>query len=427
MNTSDNSHIPLGGLRLGLGLGLGLGLALAPPLLHAEDAVEPAPTDAMPHPIVAQVETLIAALGGHGIALDAEADGSALIECVARAADPAARVFNAEAYARFQDQRSGLELQPAFRISISNAVPHVASLDTGADLDVQVGDRLLAIQSASTTNVMLGDALALLRASGGGALTLRVERAGAIVTARVPRAVASLPVIETAEVWPREIGYARVNGLFAGRTRELVDLLRAWEEKQLAGGILDLRGAGGDDLDGVAALAAPFASPGSLLFSIRDRRDNDVDRRLATGADRPARLPLMVLVDESTTGAAEAFAAVATDSLRGVLVIGRPTGGDPLIREGLELDGHTLYIATRRLVTGNGYAMDGRAGATPNLLVTARTAQPEFEPEPGPDRRQRLDEEALDRALRDRVRADPVLQRALDVVLGLKALNIRSK
>lgn len=400
-------------------------LALASPMLRGEEAFESAPIASARPPLVAQVEALIAALGAHGIALADDADASALLECVARIADPAARVFTAEAYAAFMDQRAGSELQPAFRISISNAVPWVASIDAGAEVEVQPGDRLLAIQNESATNVTLGDALALLRAPGSGVLTLRVERAGAIVTARVPRVVAPLPVIETAEVWPRDIGYARVNGFFAGRTRELVELLRAWEDKKLAGGILDLRGAGGTDLDGVAEVAAPFASPGSLLFAIRDRRNNDVDRRLAAGADRQARLPLMVLVDEGTTGAAEAFAAVATDSLRGALVIGRATAGDPLIREVIELDDRVVYIATRRLVTGNGFTLDGRTSAAPNVLVAARPARPDFEPEPGPDRRQRLDEEALDRVLRDRVRGDPVLQRALDVVLGLKALNIR--
>ncbi|MCO6401440.1 MAG: hypothetical protein J5I99_09465 [Verrucomicrobia bacterium] len=58
------------------------------------------------------------------------------------------------------------------------------------------------------------------------------------------------------------------------------------------------------------------------------------------------------------------------------------------------------------------------------MWISGRGDSGGFEPEPGPDRRAKLAEEATDRALRDRVRGDAALQRAVDVLLGLKALNI---
>ena len=200
--------------------------------------------------------------------------------------------------------------------------------------------------------------------------------------------------------------------------------MRGWAEAGLAGGILDLRGAGGDAVGDVAAFAGLFASRGSVLFSFRDAEGNDLGSYKADGASR-SELPLMVLVDETTRGAAEVFAAAAYDSLRGLLLVGRATQGDPAIRSGLALsDDLALYIATRRLVTGNGSVLDGRAGVMPHLVVQ-RAALTDYEPPPHPDRRIRLDEEDADRALRDRVRGDAVLQRAVDVLLGLKALNIK--
>ena len=51
-------------------------------------------------------------------------------------------------------------------------------------------------------------------------------------------------------------------------------------------------------------------------------------------------------------------------------------------------------------------------------------AEEEYEPDPRRDtRRKTLEQEKADRALRDRVRGDTALRRAVDVLLGLRALR----
>ncbi|HMP76818.1 MAG TPA: S41 family peptidase [Kiritimatiellia bacterium] len=402
----------------------------------AEELADPAPvaeTASAPvlHPLAHDVNDLLARLAAHGLALDAVADRAPLYECVARTFDPAARVFTAEAFARLRLEHAGQSCVPPFQLSVSNGLPVVVAVSGDEEAAVATGDRLLAIHGASATNLPLANVLRMLRGHGETNLNLLVLRAnGATATVSVATALQPLPLLETRETWPRRIGYAQVNNLSTGAGDALLTLLREWADAGLAGGILDLRGAGGDELDGIAALAAPFASPGSLLFALRDRDENEVATHRAPAATAALDLPLMVLVDEWTRGAAEVYAAVATDSLRGVLVVGRATAGDPAIRTPVDLPGGlVLYVATRRLVTGNGLTLDGASGVTPNLVVAARAPRVEYEPTPGAglDHRQTLDEEAEDRALRDRMRGDPALQRATDVLLGLKALNIRAK
>jgi carboxyl-terminal processing protease len=380
------------------------------------------------HPLARHVENILGALKARGINVANAEGGAAIIECVAREADPFARVMNSERYARFREEQAGWGVHTGFRFTVKNGVPIVAAVPEYNNHALRIGDEVIRIGGEPAENLTLGDVLARLRGQSETTLALTVKREGVAITAEVTCARAQLSPIELAEIWPRDIGYARINGLFRSQPGAVLSLLREWEAKNLAGGILDLRGAGGDDISGAAALAEPFASPGSLLFTVRDREENNLDSYRASGDASPITIPIMVLADETTSGAAEIFAAVATDSVRGVLTIGRPTAGDPCIRDGIEMpDGNILYIAVRQIVTGNGARLDGRAGAAPNIIVTSRQARPDYEPDGVRDRRGRLEVEALDRELRDRVRGDVVLQRALDIALGLKALNIRAR
>lgn len=389
----------------------------------AAAAHEPEPTI---HPLAADVDALLATLAARGIELNGDEDRAPLYECVARVIDPQARLFTAADLEHWQNEQAGVDYHSNIHLTISNAAPLIVSVPDALEDQLRAGDRILSIQGTPTTNVTLGDALRLLRGHAAGGADLVVARgADAPVTVRVERVLSPLPLFELAETWPREIGYARVNGLGADSGKQILEKLREWAGAAFAGGILDLRGADGADVASAAQIASAFASPGSSLFSFLDRAGNSVTNYQAVGT-AAIDLPVMLLVDEHTSGAAEALAAAAADSLRGVLVIGRETAGDPAIREPLPLaGGYAVYIATRRLVTGDGAVFDGLSGVKPTVNLPAGPGKIEYEPEVLPDRRIRLDEEDSDLALRDRIRGDAVLQRAVDVLLGLKALNIR--
>lgn len=393
------------------------------------ETVEPAPAveagEAKPTavPLLAELEGLISELAARGITFSDDADRTPFYECIARVADPGAEVFSAEAYEHLQQDRMGHEFHPGIQPTISNGIPFIAGVsDAGAD--IQVGDRVVSIQGIPTTNVTMDAAIALLRSHSASTVSLALVRSEKqAVTTAVALVLSAMPIVELRETWPHQIGYARVNALTSGSGEELLAVMRAWAAEGFSGGILDLRGANGDDVASAALLASAFASEGSLLFSYRDRDDNSLTNYRASLV-APLNLPLMVLVDEKTTGAAEVFAVAAADGLRGTLLIGRPTAGDPCIRDGVPLpSGQVLYIATRKLVSGNGVEFNGGAGVTPNVQPVSFAA--DYEPAQGPDRRERLAVEDADRALRDRVRGDVMLQRAVDVLLGLKALNIR--
>lgn len=222
----------------------------------------------------------------------------------------------------------------------------------------------------------------------------------------------------------KDICYMRLNGLFEhDGAAGVADQVRAWAAEGDFGLILDLRRASGRHVPAAAAIAGLFAEAGSMLLAFRDRDDQDIAvYRAGTG---PAlAMPVMVLTDRDTRGAAEVLAAVFSGSVRGAMLFGQRSKGDPLVRTEVPLSsGERLRIATRRLVLADGTAYDGSRGVQPD--ITAGTApRPGEDYEPSPPGEEPSEQEEEDRRLRERVKGDPVLRRAADVLLGLKALNI---
>ena len=244
--------------------------------------------------------------------------------------------------------------------------------------------------------------------------------------AALPLALRRLPAIEAAEAWPDQLAYLRLNGVYTGTTAAVAARLREWDEGGRFGLVLDLRGAAGDDDAGAADIAGRFIGRGDPMYVLRDRAGRELEARRGE-AERPLDLPLMVLVDGETTGAAERLAALLAGSVRGVLLVGAATSGDPGLREALPLaDGLWAWMATRTLAAADGATLNGSAGLAPDVRVTELAeAGRDYDIQPMPDRRQVLEEERADRALRDRLRGDGALRRAVDILLGLKALNIR--
>ena len=176
----------------------------------------------------------------------------------------------------------------------------------------------------------------------------------------------------------------------------------------------------------IPAVAAKFAPAGEILYSMNDRQGNEIAS--VKSAESPkASLPLMVLVDEETSGAAELLAAVLGGGVKGAMVIGRETAGDPLIREPKKLStGRYALLATRQLKTPDGMVYAGVGGVRPDVAITdSALDETVYEPETPVLRKGHslTDEEKEDKALRDRTRNDTYLRRATDVLLGLKALG----
>jgi len=360
---------------------------------------------------------------------------AALLEALIRASEPSVVFLDEAELAARTQQFSNREWDLGLTLVATEGLPKVAAVradSPAAAAGVVAGEM---IEEIGGRDVLSGAALKYVRGllAEGEASALEIGVLGAdgqsrkVTVERVRRAGTSLTDVEDL---PAGMGYMRAAGISEGSGAEIAAVLDRWQAAGALGGILDLRGADGTAEGEIPAVAAKFAPEGEILYSVSDRQGNETVS-VKAGAAPEASIPLMVLVDEETSGAAELLAAVLGGGVKGAMIIGRETAGDPMIREPKKLStGRYALLATRQLRTADGAVYSGAGGVRPDVAITdAALDETVYEPEAPMLRKGKAmtDEEKEDKALRDRTRNDTYLRRATDVLLGLKALGYDGK
>ncbi len=255
-----------------------------------------------------------------------------------------------------------------------------------------------------------------------------------------------------------EVAYARVGRVADGLAKEIGEAYQALSgTNKLKGVVLDLRFAGGDDFAAAAGAADLFVAKERPLLDWGDGMAKSKEK------DNAIKLPVAVLVNRDTSGAAEALAAILREAGSG-LILGRTTAGGAMIARDFPLkDDQRLRIATVPVKLGDGSPMSPQ-GVKPDIEVTVtpeaeraymedaygtfpRTNLPASSVASAggtnrPVRRPRISEADLVRerregtnlnlenftAVRDRepekpVIRDPVLARAVDLLKGLAVVR----
>lgn len=229
--------------------------------------------------------------------------------------------------------------------------------------------------------------------------------------------------IESVEEWREDLCYLKLKGIYRDAGDEVAALLRKWKAAGKAGVILDLREAVGESLLSVDALAPLYVSGDPLLYQIKDHRGSVVQnhRLKVDSALLGGTMPLILLQSKTTGGAAEVLAALLKGR-KGVLIIGTRTRGDASVRENIQLSpDEILHIATRRIVM-NGTQFEVN-GVQPDVLIDTAGKAAEKIPEKRIELKIPSAKAKFDRELMERVFSDPVLLRATDVLLAMKALT----
>ena len=357
---------------------------------------------------------------------------AALLEALIRASEPSVVFLGEEELAARSRRLSDREWDAGLTlVAVADGLPKVAAVradSPAAAAGILPGEM---IEKIGAREILTGANLKMVRgllADGAdAALEIGVRGADAksrtVAVARVRRAETSLTDVEDL---PAGMGYLRAAGVFIGAGAEIAAALDKWQAAGKFGVILDLRGADGTAEGEIPAVAAKFAPAGAVLYSMDDRQGNELVS-VKAGEVPAASLPLMVLVDGETSGAAELLAAVLAGGVKGAMVIGRETSGDPMIREPKKLStGRYALLATRQLKTADGATYSGANGVLPDVAISdAALDETVYEPDAPVLRKGKTmtDEEKEDKALRDRTRNDTYLRRATDVLLGLKALG----
>jgi carboxyl-terminal processing protease len=162
------------------------------------------------------------------------------------------------------------------------------------------------------------------------------------------------------------IGYVKVETLTKGKAQEISSKVKSLEKEGAKKILLDLRNcAEGDETEGIAT-ANLFLNHGTITYLQGQKFP-----RQAFNAE-PSKvitvLPVAVLVNRGTSGAAEIVAAAILENARGD-VVGDKTFGDGSVQKTFDLpDGGALILSYAKYYSPSGKAIQD-AAITPNVLV----------------------------------------------------------
>jgi Peptidase family S41 len=184
-----------------------------------------------------------------------------------------------------------------------------------------------------------------------------------VTDTNLPLALTNAPLVSKTNLLDEDIAYVRVSRVgdgLAGAVSAAYGSLRA--SKKLKGLVLDLRFTGGEDFAAAAAVADVFIAKERPLLDWGHGVVRSEAKQTAL------TLPVAVLMNRETTGAAEALAAVLRDA--GVaLLLGAPTAGAGMVMSEYPLpDGQWLRIAAEPVKFGDGAALSPQ-GVKPDIEV----------------------------------------------------------
>ena len=286
----------------------------------------------------------------------------------------------------------GLELTRQYYLRV------IAARDgsPAARAGLRPGDYVRSIDGQSTRDTTVYEGMKLLRGKAGTKVKLAILRGNAAEPHEVDLVrEAPQPLVPKARALAAGTAYLRVpefSKATAGQIRgEIATLTRGGAARL----VIDLRGTATGDLDFGYEAAKLFVPSGVLGY--RQARGQEKQPVSAATGDGAVTLPVAVLTDNGTAGAAEVFAAALGGNKR-ASVIGERTIGRAGRQKVVKLPDGAGLLLTHLLYLGPGGASLHERGVVPDVAVDVPTVDFGVEPTPG----------------------DPVLDKAVETLTATK-------
>lgn len=271
-----------------------------------------------------------------------------------------------------------------------------------AEADVQLADRLIAVDDKSTAGLTLDEVTELVRGPTDTEVKLTLQRPDK-TTSREVTVKRAVIVVESVlgDVrgpdgrWnfivsskPR-IGYARIIKFGDKTAAELAALLAELSAgpEPLEALILDVRDDPGGALDAAVEISDLFLRAGQTIVTTRGRDGAVLERFMATGSGN-ANLPLAVLIDHNSASASEILAACLQDYDRASIVGQRSYGKGTVqrlmpVESGrslIKLTSATYWRPSRKNIHRMpGEGPEGEWGVTPSPELTVTLTDEEYD------------------------------------------------
>jgi carboxyl-terminal processing protease len=234
---------------------------------------------------------------------------------------------------------------------------------------LNAGDIIETVEGLSSHDLSLAAVKSHLAGEPGSRLELIIIRTRKIEPQKITvvRDVVSLPAVQE-QMMADNVGVIKALVLTKGKAAEVAEKIKSLQKKGAKKLVLDLRyNSEGDEEEGVA-VANLFLGKGTI-GSLQGQKVDKVTYT-ADPQKKITDLPLAVLVNRGTAGAAELVASAILDNARGD-VLGDKTFGEGSVQKLIEVpDGSALILSIAKYYTSNGKVIQD-TGITPNILVAS--------------------------------------------------------
>jgi carboxyl-terminal processing protease len=342
-----------------------------------------------------------------------------------RGLDPHSSFLDPEMYKEMQVETSGSFGGLGIEITLKDDILTVVAPIEGTPAyraGIHPGDRIVKIEGLTTKDMQLTDAVKRMRGKPGTKITISIVREGWTEPKDfdITREQIRVQSVKTMELEPG-IEYIRLRQFQEQTASDLETTLDKYtKEHKIQGLILDLRNNPGGLLTSSVEVAEKFLDGGRLVVYTEGRVRNQNMRFQANAKKMYSDFPIVVLVNQGSASASEIVAGALQDWGRAV-VLGTQTFGKGSVQTIIPLsDGSGLRLTTAKYYTPKGRSIHGK-GITPDILVeqpkvtAAANGSGEAPTPPPPPTGTETPQEL--------VKKDVQLQRALDLLKGLKILD----
>jgi carboxyl-terminal processing protease len=286
------------------------------------------------------------------------------------ALDPNSSYLSPKEYQDYKAKKTDAKADIGAAVSKRFGYAAVISVIPGGPAEkagIEGSDIFEAIEGHSTREMSLAEIRALLAGQPGSTVTVSVVRARRAEPQKVviTRDTVSVPPV-TDKMVEDSVGYIKVETFTKGKAQEIASQIKALQKNGAKKLILDLRNNGeGDESEGIAT-ANLFLNHGTITYLQGQKYPREAFA--ADPSKAITNLPVVVLVNRGTAGAAEVVAAAILENARGD-VVGDKTFGDGSVQKVIDLpDGSALILSVAKYYSPSGKAIQDTA-VTPNVLV----------------------------------------------------------
>lgn len=287
---------------------------------------------------------------------------------VAATDDPRAQVVtgdHSDATEYFDDEQTGVGAiiqRQDDRVVIDQPFPGGPAARAGA----RPGDVVLAIDGQDVTAAEIGSVADLLRGESGTTVSVLIDREH-VGEVEITITRGTLPLTSAgSQNLAGGIGYLHITRFAADTPQLVAERLEQLVRRGARALVLDLRGNPGGRPSAAATVADQFLD-GGVAYIAEDLDGAFTQVRVSSGGIAVG-LPMALVVDERTAGAAEMYAATIQDHGRAP-IIGMSTAGDTVLHRPHQVAAD-LAVVVR---DGRWHAPSGRpiadGGLQPNLAV----------------------------------------------------------